>query len=82
MRAVPHTFMIALLTVHVASAQPVTSDYDFNRDVRPILSGKCYKCHGPDAAAREAKLRLDRRDAAINSGAIALKRKLFLQQQK
>src|SRR5687768_3729002 len=37
---------------------------DFNRDVRPILSAKCFKCHGPDDAARKAKLRLDSRDDA------------------
>lgn len=43
------------------AAEPV----DFNRDVRPILSNHCFTCHGPDAATREAGLRLDQRDAAV-----------------
>ena len=42
----------------------------FNRDVRPILSDKCFFCHGPDSAKREAELRLDDRDVAVASGAI------------
>ena len=43
---------------------------DFCRDVRPILAEHCFACHGPDSAARQAGLRLDRRDAALAAGAI------------
>ncbi len=38
----------------------------FNRDIRSILSENCYTCHGPDANARKAKLRLDVRDSAVS----------------
>jgi hypothetical protein len=44
---------------------------EYNRDVRPILAENCFACHGPDSAARKAKLRLDVRDDAIKAGAIA-----------
>ncbi|MCF7569231.1 DUF1553 domain-containing protein [Sabulilitoribacter arenilitoris] len=35
------------------------NNIDFNIDVKPILSDKCYSCHGPDKNAREADLRFD-----------------------
>jgi hypothetical protein len=38
---------------------------DFNRDIRPILSDKCWACHGPDAANKKIRLRLDSEAAAL-----------------
>lgn len=38
---------------------------DFNFQIRPLLSDRCYRCHGPDAGSRKAKLRLDTRDGAL-----------------
>ena len=37
----------------------------FNQKIRPILSDKCFQCHGPDAKSREAELRLDIRKGAF-----------------
>ncbi|HEY0110825.1 MAG TPA: c-type cytochrome domain-containing protein, partial [Fibrella sp.] len=39
----------------------------YNFDIRPILSDKCLACHGPDAAKREAGLRLDMAESAYKA---------------
>ncbi|MCA9171012.1 MAG: DUF1553 domain-containing protein, partial [Planctomycetales bacterium] len=44
---------------------------EFSRQVLPILSGKCFTCHGPDAKHRKGDLRLDLEDAAKESAVVA-----------
>src|ERR1700722_8887283 len=55
MRRVPWMAVAAVLFAFTGAADPV----EFNRDIRPILSDKCFTCHGPDAANRKTKLRFD-----------------------
>jgi len=68
--------VLALASASAPAAEPGTagkgatgaeSGIDFARDVRPILSGYCFKCHGPDPKARKAELRLDLREEAIKA---------------
>jgi hypothetical protein len=71
--------LVCLLS-HAITAE--AKEVSFNRDVFPILSDRCFACHGPDAHERKSKLRLDRADGedgayrthegttAINPGSI------------
>jgi hypothetical protein len=57
---------VAVLTTPAASF--AGDKVDFARDVRPILSNRCFKCHGP--AVQKGKLRLDTFEGATKNGAI------------
>jgi hypothetical protein len=48
---------------------------EFNRDIRPIFSDKCFACHGPDAGNRKTKMRLDQETGAkiaLHGGRISI----------
>jgi hypothetical protein len=63
--------IVASSVANFAAAAPV----EFNRDIRPILSDKCFGCHGPDSGHRKSGLRLDSREAALapaKSGDVAI----------
>ena len=62
---------LALVGLAIAGAATGADPVEFDRDVRPILSENCFACHGPDANARQAGLRLDRRAEAVARGVIA-----------
>src|SRR5688572_17057533 len=48
-----------------AAGKGAVAEIDYIRDIRPILSENCYACHGPDKAARKARLRLDIKEEAL-----------------
>jgi hypothetical protein len=62
-----------VLTIGLVALAALPQTVEFNRDVRPILSDRCYSCHGPDPGYRRANLRLDVEESArsrITSGEV------------
>lgn len=66
--------MLRRLVLSITIALPVAASVQFNRDVRPILSDRCFFCHGPDRASRKSPLRLDLPESAQPKAAEILKR--------
>ena len=67
--------LASLMAIPFGAARAADSPVDFNHDIRPILSNRCWKCHGPDEKERQAGLRMDARDGLtvkLDSGKIAV----------
>ncbi len=61
---------VALIILVAVTARGEQAAVDFTRDIRPILSDKCFFCHGPDPEHREADLRLDDAAAAVEAAIV------------
>ena len=57
--------LVSVVSCREDSAKKQSGQMDYAFDVKPILSDRCYKCHGPDEAKRESNLRLDTEEGAL-----------------
>jgi mono/diheme cytochrome c family protein len=69
MSAIARLAIAVIVGLAAGSAGRADEKLRYNRDIRPILAENCFACHGPDSAARKAKLRLDIRDEAVEADA-------------
>ena len=71
LRGCPSVAVTLCLLLFVCGSRAAgESPPEYNRDIRPILAEYCFACHGADSASREAGLRLDQREEAVEFGAI------------
>lgn len=64
------SLLVVLFLARVAFADGAAAGVDFSREIKPILAGRCYACHGPDQGQRKADLRLHVRGDAVKKAIV------------
>jgi hypothetical protein len=68
MQKVPFIWLtLPLFSTASLSAATEPTRISFNKDIRPIMSDTCFRCHGPDKSSRRAGMRLDIRETAMKA---------------
>src|SRR6056297_391131 len=62
----PRIVVAFIVLSGICNRLPADDGIDFNRDIRPLLSDRCFACHGPDAEHRKADFRIDDPAAATD----------------
>ncbi len=61
----PKLVLVGVALVFGMRVRGAEAALQYNRDIRPILSDRCFRCHGPDSGSRKARLRLDQPENAF-----------------